>query len=123
VTVHEYSIVQALLDRVDAEVAAHGALAVHRLTVQVGEISGLDPDLFTTAFASCREGTACASAILDVERVPARWICPICAAPIVVGAPLSCPDCQAPARLAQGDEIILGRIEMEVPDVQDLRLR
>jgi hydrogenase nickel incorporation protein HypA/HybF len=121
--VHEYSIVQALLDLVDAKVAERDALSVRRLTVQVGELAGLDPDLFAIAFALAREGTACASAVLEVERISACWVCPACAAPIAAGAPLSCPDCQTPARLAQGDEIILGRIEMEVPDVQDLRLR
>ncbi len=114
---HEYSVVQALLARVDAEVAAHHALRVHRLTVQVGELSGLDPGLFATAFATFREGTACAGAVLDVEHVPARWTCPFCAAVIAAGAPLRCPTCDRPAHLAQGDEIILGRIEMEVPDV------
>jgi Zn finger protein HypA/HybF involved in hydrogenase expression len=28
---------------------------------------------------------------------------------------LQCPRCGVPARLAQGDEIVLDRIEMEVP--------
>jgi len=121
--VHEYSVVQALLTRVEEAVSAHGAVTVHRLTVQVGELSGLDAELFATAFATFREGTVCAGAALDVERVPARWTCPLCAAAIAAGAVLRCPTCDTPARLSQGDEIILGRIEMEVPDVQDLRLR
>ena len=120
---HEYSVVQALITRVEAEATARQAIAVHRLTVQVGELAGLDVELFATAFDTFREGTVCAGATLDVERVPARWSCRACGGAIEDGAPLQCPTCGAPARLEQGDEIILGRIEMEVPDVHDLRLR
>ena len=42
---HEYSIVQALLDRVAAEARSHGAVAVHRIRVQIGEASGVESDL------------------------------------------------------------------------------
>ena len=121
--VHEYSVVQALLERVDAQARAHGAVSVHRLTVQVGELAGLDAELFATAFATFRAGTVCAGATLDVERVPARWACPACRGAIETGAALRCPTCGGPARLERGDEIILGRIEMEVPDVPDVRMR
>jgi hydrogenase nickel incorporation protein HypA/HybF len=120
---HEYSVVQALLERVGAEARARRAIAVHRLTVRVGELAGLDAELFATAFSTFRAGTVCGSATLDVERVPVRWACPACGAVIPEGARLQCATCGAPARLEQGDEIVLGRIEMEVPDVQDLRLR
>jgi hydrogenase nickel incorporation protein HypA/HybF len=91
--------------------------------VQVGELAGLDANLFATAFATFRDGTVCQGAELRVERVPAHWSCPRCHADIGVGAPLRCPACEAPARLDRGDEIILGRIEMEVPDVQDVWVR
>jgi len=112
---HEYAIVQALLDRVEAEARGRGALAVHRLRVRVGELAGLDADLFATAFATFRAGTACAGAALDVERVPARWACPRCRRPIAPGAVLRCADCATPARLEQGDEIVLDTIDLEVP--------
>jgi hydrogenase nickel incorporation protein HypA/HybF len=121
--VHEYSVVSALLARVDEEARAHGAVAVHRLKVKVGELAGLDPALFATAFETFREGTVCGKATLEVERIPALWRCSVCGGAIEPGAPLQCGACGAPARLQGGDEIILGRIEMEVPDVQDVRVR
>jgi hydrogenase nickel incorporation protein HypA/HybF len=114
---HEYSVVQALMTRVEAAAREHHATAVHRLTVQVGELAGLDTTLFATAFETFREGTVCAGATLDVEPVPARWECPRCHEEIEHGQALRCAACNVPARLARGDEIILGRIEMEVPDV------
>jgi Zn finger protein HypA/HybF involved in hydrogenase expression len=49
--------------------------------------------------------------------VAARWQCPACGGEIQVGAALRCPGCGAPARLVAGEEILLERMEMEVPDV------
>jgi hydrogenase nickel incorporation protein HypA/HybF len=112
---HEYSIVQALVERVEAEARARRAAAVHRLSVRVGELSGVDVGLLATAYATFRERTICAGADLDVLRVSARWECPDCGTELREGAILRCARCGVPARLAAGDEIVLDRIEMEVP--------
>ena len=112
---HEYSIVQALVERVDAEARARRATSVHRLSVRIGELSGVDVDLLMTAYETFRERTICERADLDLHVVPALWQCPICDHAIDPGEILMCPLCSVPARLAQGDEIMLDRIEMEVP--------
>jgi hydrogenase nickel incorporation protein HypA/HybF len=112
---HEYSIVQALLERVEGEARARGATAVHRLSIRVGELSGVEPELLATAYRTFRDRTICQAADLDLEIVAAQWACPACGRAIGRGALLSCPTCAVPARLAQGDEIMLDRIEMEVP--------
>jgi hydrogenase nickel incorporation protein HypA/HybF len=111
---HEYSIVQALLERVEAEARARHAAAVHRLSVRIGELSGVDVELLTTAYATFRECTICENAELDVQSVPARWECPDCGEEVRAGTMLRCARCGAAARLATGDEIVLDRIEMEV---------
>jgi hydrogenase nickel incorporation protein HypA/HybF len=112
---HEYSIVQALVDRVDAETKAHGATSVQRVSITIGELSGVDPDLFTTAYNTFRERTICEDAELYLTIVPALWMCERCGQRIARGAVLRCDICGSPARLAEGDEITLDRIEMEVP--------
>jgi hydrogenase nickel incorporation protein HypA/HybF len=112
---HEYSIVQALMERVGAEARARGATTVHRLSVQIGELAGVDVALLTTAYETFRERTICADAALDVRTVPARWECPGCGRAIPRGERLMCSACALPARLAAGDEILLDRVEMEVP--------
>jgi hydrogenase nickel incorporation protein HypA/HybF len=115
--VHEYSIMSALLGRVRAESQARGAGRVHRVSVRIGELSGVDPGLLATAYEICREGSICADASLEIRRVSAVWSCPQCGWVIAEGAPLRCESCAVGATLAQGDEIVLERIEMEVPDV------
>jgi hypothetical protein len=66
---HEYSIVQALLERVDREVRSHRASRVHRVHVCIGEVAGVEIDLLKTAFETIRRGTACEAAD---RRRPAR---------------------------------------------------
>jgi hydrogenase nickel incorporation protein HypA/HybF len=113
---HEYSLVEALVSRVELEARRRGALAVHRLSVRVGELAGVDPELFRTAYETFRAGTICAAAPLTLTRVPASWSCPRCRTPIARGAVLRCAACDAPARLDEGgDALTLDGIEMEVP--------
>lgn len=113
---HEYSLVEALVRRVEDEARRRGALAVHGVSVRVGELSGVDPELFRTAYETFREGTICAGAPLALSRVAARWSCPACGTPVAPGAILRCPSCDAPALLDDGgDALTLERIEMEVP--------
>jgi len=113
---HEYSLIQSLVARVEAEARAHHAVAVHRVVVKIGELSGVDPELFRTAYDTYRAGTACERVELEMRRVEAAWRCPACRRPIEKGAVLSCPACGAPAALDEGsDAILLETIEMEVP--------
>ena len=74
---HEYSLVRALADRVEAEARTRQAVAVHRLTVAIGAVSGVEPVLFETAFSLCREGIL-ADTELEIRRVEAAWSCPSC---------------------------------------------
>lgn len=114
---HEYSIVQALIERVAEEAALRGAIAIRRVHVRIGELSGVEPELLATAYDTFRERTLCADAPLELASSPAAWACPRCARPIERGRALRCPDCALPARLSSGDEILLERIEMEIGDV------
>jgi hydrogenase nickel incorporation protein HypA/HybF len=111
---HEYSIVRALMDQVDATARKEKALAVHGIRVRIGALAGVEPDLFSSAFELCRQRTICADAALEVVMSPAVWSCPDCDRPIAQGEILRCPLCDRPARMSSGDEILLERIEMEV---------
>ncbi len=113
---HEYSLVEALVTRVEQEARRRRALRIHRVSVRIGELSGVDPELFRTAYETFRAGTLCAEAPLTLTRLEASWACPSCARPIARGAILRCPACDAPARLDDGgDALTLDGIEMEVP--------
>ena len=110
---HEYSIVQSLVDSVATAVGDREA-SVQRIDVAIGELAGVDCTLLTTAFEVFRDGTLCERATLTIDRIPARWECSRCGGEVARGGFLRCPLCNTPARLAAGDEIVLQRIELEV---------
>jgi hydrogenase nickel insertion protein HypA len=111
---HEYSLVQSLVERAEDEAHKRSATAIHKLSVSIGAQAGVDVDLFKTAFMTFRERTMCEHADLEVSIVPLQWECVACGRTIEPGTPLHCPRCLRPARLRTGDEIMLDRIEMEV---------
>lgn len=111
---HEYSLVLSLLGRVQAEVTARGAKAVHRVRVQLGELSGVEPTLFASAFELAREGTPCQAAALDIDVVAARWVCSRCERVILSRSELRCAQCDVAARLVSGGEIVFDSMELEI---------
>ncbi len=116
---HEYSLVRAMADQVEQHARANKASSVRRVAVRIGALSGVEPELFATAFTLCREGIL-VEAELDIRRSEAAWACPKCSAPIPAGAVLRCRACEVPARLVTGDEIVLEQIEMEVDEVREV---
>lgn len=112
---HEYSLVQSLLLRVEEEAQSRRATSVRKLRVRLGELAGVERELFVTAYRTFREAGICREAELEVVDVPARYECPKCGAPFARGEVLRCAPCAMPARLVAGDDLILERIEMEIP--------
>jgi hydrogenase nickel incorporation protein HypA/HybF len=112
---HEYSIISSLLERVDREAMRYPGAIVRTLHVRIGELAGVEVSLLRTAFETCRVRTPCETTELVIDQIPARWHCPKCGA--AIAPPVRCLDCHSAARLAAGDEIMLDRIELEVPDV------
>ncbi len=80
---HEYSLVAALVERVEDEARKAGAVSVERIQVQIGDLAGVERELFATAFDTFKQGM-CEKAALAIVPTP-------------------------------GDEIVLERVEMEVP--------
>jgi hydrogenase nickel incorporation protein HypA/HybF len=111
---HEYGIVQTLLQRVEEESRRRGATAVHRIRLRLGELSGVETELLREAYRVFRQRGVCSAAELDIVSSEASWECARCGRPVAAGGRLWCIDCEAPARLVSGDEIVLERIEMEV---------
>jgi Zn finger protein HypA/HybF involved in hydrogenase expression len=75
----------------------------------------VDPGLLETAWRTFKVHTICEDALMAVEVVPARWVCRGCGRPAPVHGIRRCADCEGALRLAEGDEIVLDQIVMEVP--------
>jgi hydrogenase nickel incorporation protein HypA/HybF len=66
---HEYSLVAALMERVEEEARKKGASVVERIQVQIGDHAGVERQLFATAFETFKQGI-CREASLDIIPSP-----------------------------------------------------
>lgn len=111
---HEYSVIQSLVDSVEVQIAQHPGAVVKRLRVSIGELSGVNATLLASAYEVFRGGTVCEEALLEIVPVKACWACKQCGREIPKGEVLRCSSCDVEAKLASGDEILLDQVELEV---------
>lgn len=114
---HEVSLIQSLFAEVQRALGPHPGAEVHALHVRVGELAGVEPSLFQSAYDVFRGAGGLAEAELVVLTEPAVWACPRCGLELARGEPLVCGDCELPARLLRGGDVFLDRIEAVVNDV------
>ncbi len=113
---HELSVALSLIQLADDAARQAGASRVLALHVRIGALAGVVPDALRFSFDIAAEGTLVAGARLEIEEVPVRIFCDLCAAEADLPNPQSfvCPICQQPAmRMVQGRELQL--ISLEVP--------
>lgn len=115
---HELSICQAMLDQVDAIARAHGARQVEEITVAVGPLSGVEPDLLGNAFELARRG-CCAQAALRFEPAPVRVHCDDCGAEAECRPnALVCSACGGwRTHVVSGDQLLLLRVRLSADTV------
>jgi hydrogenase nickel incorporation protein HypA/HybF len=111
---HEYSLVMSLIERVESEAKLRSAKAVRRVKIRVGELSGVEAELLSSAFEIARTGTLCESTTLDVTREPARWACPSCDRTLEPETSLCCANCGVAGQLAAGGDLLFEQMEIEV---------
>jgi hydrogenase nickel incorporation protein HypA/HybF len=112
---HEYSVVQALLDQVEGHVRGRGAVKVHRVRLKLGESAGVDPELLQTALETFKKGSVLDGAEIEIVHVPTAWECGLCRTPIARGEKLQCALCGGPGKQVSGNELVLDQLELEVP--------
>lgn len=110
---HELAICQALLDQVEGIARAHGAAGVEQITVAVGPLSGVEPQLLSNAFAIARCGP-CAAAELHFDTMPLKVRCTECGAESECKPnALLCAQCGGfRTQVISGDELLLLRVQL-----------
>lgn len=114
---HETSLVQALFSQIAHHLRDHPRAAVREVHVTIGRLAGVEPELFRSAFDLLKPVGPAPEAALTLRAEPERWTCPLCGGPPAVGTRLRCPDCDVPVRLTGGGDVLLERLELEIPDV------
>ena len=116
---HELAVCNALMEQVRATARQHGAGRVGRITVRIGPLSGVEPDLLQHAFSIARAGKYTGSSELIVETTSIRIRCRVCGNENEAAANrLLCDVCGAyNVEVCSGEEMLLASIELqEVPE-------
>ncbi len=112
---HEYSIVQALLEQVETISYENKARQVTKVTVKIGVMSGIEPHLLDIAFGTFKEKTVCESAEFVMNIQPLTILCQECR----VQSELEqihycCPQCGSlNVEVIDGEDMFLMSLEME----------
>lgn len=118
---HELSLATAIVDQVRAELRADDE-TVTAIRVRIGALAAVVPEAMCLAFDVATADTALAGAALEMDTVPARARCDICADVFDVGTPplLWCPHCAAPAStLVSGRELQIVEVRVAEPGDED----
>jgi hydrogenase nickel incorporation protein HypA/HybF len=112
---HEWSVAQALVGQVERVAARESVRRVTRVSVVVGQLSGVDGHCLRMAFAVASDGTAADGAALDIEERSATVRCRTCGVTSTPIFPfLQCPECQGTeVAVVHGRELMLKSVDVE----------
>lgn len=115
---HELSVCLSLLDQVASIARDHNAERVERIVLRIGPLSGVEAALLDNAWPLAAAGTIAEHAELVFEDAPVRVHCLACGAESdATPNRLLCAACGGfRTRLLSGDEMLLARVELGVPD-------
>lgn len=111
---HELAVCQGLMREVERVVRSAGAGRVLSVTLRVGPLSGVEPQLLESAFPLASAGTAAAGSSLIIERAAVHVRCERCGGESEVPcSQLICAYCgNWRVQVLSGDELLLTRVEL-----------
>jgi hydrogenase nickel incorporation protein HypA/HybF len=111
---HELGIMENVRELALEQARAHGAERIEAITLRIGSLSGVEPEVLRLAFEVVMADSIAASARLTIETVAAECFCAPCrhSFPAADGC-CECPDCGAISReLLRGRELQLASMEV-----------
>ena len=112
---HEYSIVQSLLDSCEENATKHNATKVTKIVVKIGVMSGVEPQLLKTAFDTFKQGTICENCeyIQNIQLLKIK--CHKCTTESTLDKnEYCCPKCQSTdIDVIDGEDLMLMQLELE----------
>lgn len=112
---HEYSIVQSLLESCEEHVQENKAEKVTKLVVKIGVMSGVEPYLLKEAFEVFKEGSVCDGCVFKMNIQKLKIVCNSCHSTNELEAnAYLCPECKSnEITLIDGEDMFLMQLELE----------
>ncbi|CAA6805225.1 MAG: [NiFe] hydrogenase nickel incorporation protein HypA [uncultured Sulfurovum sp.] len=111
---HEYSVVQALLNQCEEHAEENSATKVIKVICKIGVMSGIETHLLQVAFDTFKEGTVCAEAELVLNKQKLKLECKECGNVFEVDeVRYFCDNCESlRVKVLNGEDMYLMSLEM-----------
>ena len=111
---HELAVCQALIDQVDRIALQQGASRAAKIILQIGPLSGVEPQLLKQAFPLASAGSLAEHSTLEIRAQAIEVECTKCSRRTIVKPnKLVCGACgEWRTRLISGDEMLLESVEL-----------
>lgn len=111
---HEYSIVQSLLESCEEHARQNESENVTKVIVKIGVLSGVEPDLLQTAFDTFKEKTVCENAQFIINHQKVVIACLSCDEESTLEKnEFACPKCNSTqVKVVDGEDMYLMSLEM-----------
>ncbi|MDQ7043080.1 MAG: hydrogenase maturation nickel metallochaperone HypA [Sulfurimonas sp.] len=112
---HEYSVVQALINQCEEIAQSNKATVVNRVITKIGVMSGIEVQLLQVAFDTFKEGTMCANAELVQNVQKLKLECKECGNIFEVDeVRYYCLKCESlSVKVLDGEDMYLMSLEMQ----------
>ena len=112
---HEYSIVQALLEQCESHAKANQATKITKVVTKIGKLSGVEPHLLETAFETFKEKSVCDGAEFVMHLQDLKLHCNRCQKESEhSGVRYQCLHCESTdVTVIDGEDMYLMSLEME----------
>ena len=112
---HEYSIVQALINQCEDVAIKNRASKINKVVCKIGVMSGVEVHLLKIAFDTFKEGTMCNDAKLIINEQDLKLECKDCGNIFETKEiRYYCPKCESlRVKVLDGEDMYLMSLEME----------
>jgi len=112
---HEYSIVQALLEQCESHAKANNSTKITKVVTKIGKLSGVEPHLLQTAFETFKVKTVCDGAEFVMHLQDLKLHCNACQKESEQHeVRYQCIHCQSTdVSVVDGEDMYLMTLEME----------
>ncbi|HGZ70469.1 MAG TPA: hydrogenase/urease nickel incorporation protein HypA [Nitratifractor sp.] len=111
---HEYSVVQALINQCEDIAKQNEATNINKLVCKIGVMSGIEIHLLKIAFDTFKEGTMCQNAELVINEQKLKLECRDCKKVFEIEEiRYYCPNCESlRVKVLDGEDMYLMSLEM-----------
>jgi hydrogenase nickel incorporation protein HypA/HybF len=103
---HEFSLAGEVIKLAEYEAEKNNALSVSEITIEVGNMSGVEAEAFESALGVLREKSILEKAFINIIKIKGKGICPSCKKEFEMKNRVdTCPEChEFPSEINGGYE-------------------